>query len=338
MKKAIIVLIFLISVLTVWSTPGRVIPALLKPTQLQIEGTRLFVVEDTTVHIYELSSLKKIGQFGKAGQGPQEFTIIAGQIPLLLAVQNQELVVASIGKISRWTLDGKYIGEFSHNPQASLLPQLMKNNKFLALSVGQGDDKKLYRYVNLYDEKMNRIKEVYKCEHSFQPGKGLQVMEKKVFAYVASDDSIFLPGKEDNQVDVFTLDMQPKFTVTVPWDNRSVDQAFKDKIMVELQANPSLKGQLEFLKPIGYPEKYPAISFFGADGKKLYVFTWNWGKDSLEYYSFDTGSGKELGKHKMPVRFQTTLQPYPMTFKNNMLYQLVENEDEEWELISTPLQ
>ncbi len=339
MKKVIIILVFLISALTVWSAEGRVIPELVKPTQLQIEGTRLFVIEETTVHIFDLGTLKKIGQFGKAGQGPQEFQTVPGQLPLILSVQNNQLVVASVGKISRWNLNGDYISEFTYNPQNGLNPQYLRNNKFIALGVTQGEDQKLYRIVILCNEKMDRIKEIYRAEHAFQgAGKGLKVMEKKVFSYVANEDRIFLPGKEDNQIDAYDLDMKLLFTVSVPPDNRTLDQAFKDRLMEEITTNPNIKNQLEFLKPIIFPDKYPAISFFGAEGKRLFIFTWNWGKDTLEYYSFDTANGKELGKHNVLIKFQGAVSPYPITFKNNKVYQLVENEDEEWELISTPLQ
>lgn len=337
MKKVLFLLIVLVTVMGVFSADGRVIPELVKPTALQIEGTTLYVVEDTTVHIYDVNTLNKIGQFGKAGQGPQEFATVPGQLPLLLAVQNNNLFVASIGKISKWSLKGEYVSELTYNPQNALFPQLLKNGNFLGMSVLQGDDKKLYRAVFLCDEKVNRIKELYRAEHTFQgPGKGL-IAVWKVFQHLGYEDHIYLPGKEENQIDVFTLDMKPKYTITVPKDNRSIEQAFKDRFMDEINSNPALKGQLEILKPIIFPDKYPSISFFGAEGQKLFVFTWNFGKDSLEYYSFDTNSGKALGKSQATIQFQGSLSPYPVTFKNGQVYQLVENEDEEWELISSPL-
>ena len=250
---------------------------------------------------------------------------------------DKDLVVASVGKISRWTKDGQYISEYTYNPQNALNPQMLKNGNFLGLGVSQEDDKKLYRQVFLCDGKMNRIKEVYKAEHVFQgPGKGLKAMGK-VFSYNSSQDQIYLPGAEENEVNAYSLDMTPKFTVSVPKDNRAVDQEFKDRFMDELNADPNLKGQMEFLKPIIFPDKYPSISFFAADEDVLYVFTWNFGKDSLEYYSFATKDGKALGQNKVPIRFQGSLSPYPVTFNKGIVYQLVENEDEEWELVSASL-
>lgn len=338
MKKVVIILVFLISVWTVCSTEVRVIPELVKPTQLLIEASHLFVVEGTTVQIFDLDSLKKIGQFGKAGQGPQEFFILPGNVELTLSIQNSEIVVASIGKISRWTLNGKYISELSHNPQNGFLPNLLKNGRFLAITTTQGDDKQLYRSLFLCDEKMNRIKELYKQVHNFQPGKGTIVLPEKPWNYTSDEHHIYLPGKENNQVDAFDLDLKLKYTVTVPQDDRSLDQEFKDRMMEEINADPTIKQNPDLFKPFIFPDKYPSISFFGAEEKKLLVFTWNWGKDSLEYYCFDNTNGKILGKFKIPVRFQSAVQPYPFTFKNGKLFQIVENEDEEWELISTPLQ
>jgi hypothetical protein len=337
MKKVLFLLIVFVAVMGVLCAEGRVIPGLTQPTGIRVDDSQLYVVEDATVQIYDLKSLKKISQFGKAGQGPKEFQIVPGQLPLILSVHNQELVVTSLGKISRWSKKGEYISEQAFNLQNALNAQILKNGQFIGLGITQGEGQKAYRTVFLCDEKMNRIKEIYKAPHIFQgAGKGLVALDK-VFLYITYEDQIYLPGKEDNQVAVYSLDMQPKYTVSIPKDNRSVDQAFKDRYMAELNADPNIKNQMEFLKPIIFPDKYPAISFFDAEGKMLFVFNWNFGKESLEYYSFDNTNGKALGKGQVPIKFQGSLSPYPVVFYKGIVYQLVENDDEEWELISSPL-
>jgi hypothetical protein len=81
-----------------------------------------------------------------------------------------------------------------------------------------------------------------------------------------------------------------------------------------------------------FPDYFPPISSFFIDNNKVYAGTYNLQGDTLEFYIFSL-KGKLLKKQFVTFSFiEGSLQPYPLTMKNGKLYQLIENEEEEWEL------
>jgi len=339
MKKIIIILVFLITVLTIWSTDeGRVIPELVKPTGLAVDDTQLYVIEETTIKIFDLKSLKLITTFGKKGSGPQEFDLVFGLIPITIDVQSDKIMVASNGKISNWGKNGGFIDEMRYNPISGIAPQKLKDGRFIALSI-TAENNVRKRIVVLCNKIMEREKTIYSVDDDFQSeGQGLKVLSKP-FVFQVGNDKIYLPGEKDDEIDVFNLNLERLFTITVPDEKRSVSQTFKDQIIEELKTNPQTKSQFEILKPIKIPDQFPAYANFLVTKGILYVITWNFGRDAgpLEYYKFDADSGKALGKGNVKLVFETPLRPYSMTVNNGILYQIIENDNEEWVLTQEPL-
>jgi len=335
MKKTILLLLMLTLSLLLSADSGRVIAELVKPTGLVVDESRIYVAEDATVSIFDLKSLKKIAQFGRAGEGPQEFNIMPGVISLTLDSRPGELLISSLGKFSRWTKDGEFISEFQYNLTNVFMPQLLSDGRFIGTGNRQEDQKSFLTLV-ICDEKMNRVKEIYANEINFQPGKGLVALSQ-VFSFARDDNFIVIPGNKDNELEVLDLELKVLRTISVPEDKRSVDKAFRDDVITELERNPATKDFFEMLKPITFPASYPAISFFYTDQQgKLFVFSWKREGDNLEYHSFNLADGRKLHTGQALMR-ESPIRPYPPAFFNNHLYQLVENEDDDWMLISTEL-
>ena len=47
--------------------------------------------------------------------------------------------------------------------------------------------------------------------------------------------------------------------------------------------------------------------------------------------------GTLVSSKMIPLQFRTAMQPYPTDIREGKLYQLIENDDEEWELHAWPL-
>ncbi len=58
---------------------------------------------------------------------------------------------------------------------------------------------------------------------------------------------------------------------------------------------------------------------------------WKWENKRVEFFIFDL-KGKLEKNIYIPFAFQDALRPYPAAIKNGKLYQLIENDEEEWEL------
>jgi len=322
---------FILTSVILWSpTFARVagiLPDLLKPVTLSVDESQIYVTQEASVYIYSLADLKLVRKFGQAGQGPQEFQVVP-QIPLTLDVSTDRIIVISLGKVSHFKKNGDFIDETRTKGIALFLQPL--GDRYIGMSVTQ-EDKINYRVVNLYDAEINRIKEVYRDKHNFQgPGNGLEVLPKP-FIYVAYQDKILLPGADDATVEVFDTEMKKLFSITLDQPRIRVDQAFKDQVIEYLKTDPGTASTFEILKPIRFPEYFPTIARFFVDDDIIYVMTWRREGDINEFFAYDL-KGRFLKKRMIPIEYQTRLQPYPITVRKSKLYQIVENEDEDWEL------
>jgi hypothetical protein len=61
------------------------------------------------------------------------------------------------------------------------------------------------------------------------------------------------------------------------------------------------------------------------------VPTWNLKDKKIEFFVYDA-EGKELFHKYIPFAFSNAFQPFPLAIDKGKVYQVVENEDEEWEL------
>lgn len=92
------------------------------------------------------------------------------------------------------------------------------------------------------------------------------------------------------------------------------------------------KQQYEELRHrLAFPDYFPEIGDFQVTDNKIYVSTWKVENDSNEWFIFDL-QGQLLKRLFVPMVFLMPLEPYPYTVKKGKLYQLIETEDEIWEL------
>jgi hypothetical protein len=91
-----------------------------------------------------------------------------------------------------------------------------------------------------------------------------------------------------------------------------------------------LKGLLKF------PEYFPVIRAFHVADDRIYILTYKEDKGKSEWLIMDM-QGKLVKKIFLPVSFMNVLDIYPYTVEGGKLYQLIENEDEEWKLHITTI-
>jgi hypothetical protein len=106
--------------------------------------------------------------------------------------------------------------------------------------------------------------------------------------------------------------------------------------MAELKSNPTTKNIIELLKPIKFPKYFPTIRAFFVEDDIIYIMTFKTVKGNYEFFTYDI-NGKFKKKITIPIKFQTEFTPYPITIYKQKLYQIVENEEEEWELHMTEI-
>jgi len=328
--KKIIILLFIFIVCNI-TLAGKIVPLpeLLKPISIQLDNSQIYITEGTTIYIYSLDNFKLVKKFGKDGEGPQEFKILP-QLPLIINVSTNRIMVNSLGKVSYFTKNGEFINE--EKVKAGFVFNLIPMGKYLA---GQGvsqENNIRYRSINIYDRELNKIKEVCKVEDNFQgPGQGFKVVHT-AFSHQTMGNLLFVAQSKDFIINVYNQKGTERSFITMDYELVNFTQKDKDNINEYIETDASIKQFSELLKPIRYPDEFPAIFTIYSVDQKLYVMTWKRVNQQNEFFVFDK-DGKLIKKSFLPLAYQNALLPSPFAIKNNKFYQVVENEEtEEWDL------
>ena len=188
-----------------------------------------------------------------------------------------------------------------------------------------------YATINIYDSGLKKIREIYRVKDSFQgPGSGYVILDK-AFTYRAYKDKILMPGKDDATIVVLDKPQRASITIRLKQKKRRVPGSFKQRMIKFMRDSPETKEVYPRIKPLIFPDYFPVIADFFVDDETIYVMTWKQLKDGNEFYTYSI-SGKFVKKLHIPIRYETDLKPYPVLVQQGNLYQLVENENEKWEL------
>ena len=329
MKKLFFILFVLIHLLNpfVFAEKPVTLSKLMKADSIVVDDRHIYITENTTIYIYSLedSQLKKT--FGKHGEGPQEFM---GQVNVIL--QPDGLLVNSPGKISYYTKDGEFIKELKTG---------LGNMNFWPLEkgfVGRGsiqDNQVFYVTVNLFDSHLKKGKELFRMESALQGESNKIEFLKQTFAYRTYRNKIFIVGKKGFIIDVLDRAGKHLFSIAQSYERLKFTSEDEKKMRKVLK---TLYGSMyEGLKHrIVFPRYFPEIEDFIIVDNKVYVFTYRTENEKVEFFIFDIG-GKLLKRIFVPFLNQRPMLPYPFSVKGGKLYQVVEGEDEEWELYISPI-
>lgn len=316
---------FLMMTILVHGEKVAVIDEVLKPASIAIDGSQLYVTEGATIFIYSLKDYSFVKKFGRAGQGPQEFPLVPG-LPLTIDVSKKNIFVSCLAKVLYFKKDGSYIREIKSKGLGWIFSPLKDGY------VGYGrtvEEEIAYDIINFYDAELNRGKEIARSKLAKRGG-NIEVL-KRTFSFQINEEKIFITKEEGFVIDVFDHTGEKLYSITREYKkikfDPEVEKLLRDNIK---KRNPA---QYEAIKNIlEFPEYFPAILNFFIDDNKIYAATWNLQKDKVEFFIFDL-KGNLLKQKFIAIKFQEdSITPFPVTVKNGKLYQLIENEDEEWEL------
>ena len=332
MKKIIFLLIILLLVILTHAEKIAELEELMKPQIIDMSNNNLYVSEGSSIYIYSLKDFSLIKKFGKEGEGPREFKINPFGPPMIIAVIGDKLYVSSDAKLSTFTLEGEFLSERKVPPLRIFIPV---KDKFIASGTAQGDDKKMYLNMGLYDKDLNLIKELYRSDMTIGPNFNW-VFPNTDFSSIPYRDHIYVViGKAGFAIDVFNLQGKKVQSIKKEYQPLKVPGDYKDKILKWFKTNPNFKQFYEFfIQRISFKDHFPPIRSMLVESNRIYTLTYKQKKGLTELIIMDL-KGKEL-KHKyIPlVGIPGNLFDFPIfVIKNQSFYTLIENEDEEiWEL------
>jgi hypothetical protein len=307
------------------------LPDLTRPQSLVIDNEQFYVTEGAAAYIYSLKDYSLKTKFGQAGEGPQEFKL-AGNMGIMVFPYENHLLVNSIGKISYFSKDGKYIKEIKtkSNLQSSGFFQPTGSGFVGMGSARSSEDQSASITISLFDEKMIKIKEIYR-QNIFQRGR-LQ-FPFAIPVFIVQGDRVFMAGENEFVLNVFDIEGNKLPAIKRDYKRLKVTDKYKEKVHHFFKTNPSTKAAYEVLKKmINFTDYFPAIQFFYVDEGKIYILTYLEEKEKYETFIYNI-DGKFLKKVFLPFRYMNGIQANPNTIYKNKFYQLIENEETEaWEL------
>ena len=335
MKKILLLLIiFVILIVNCFATPKRImqLPELINPTSMAMDNTRIFIVDGPAVMIYSIKRSDFINKIGKEGEGPGEFKV-APNLPITINLINDSICISSLGKVSIYTKDGKFIREIRNKSMAiNLIPC---SNLYLGKGFAQSNGQ-LYHTVNIYDGQLNKIKEIYREKSGFQLGSNQKFdpIDATGPGIAAHLNYLFLNiGENRNTLAVFDLKGNMKYSFTHKFrEIKLTDERIK-RYMSYLETDPNFKTFVARVKHLlKFEEILPLVQYFFIDDGKIYITSYENHNSKRDLYMFSL-KGQFLKKMELPLVSRNVDIPYPFTIIKGKLFQIVENENNEsWEL------
>lgn len=316
------------------------LPEVSKPFDIIACNDRMVITDEQTIFIYDLKDFKLIKKVGKQGEGPGEFLTIRGW-SVIVNEYNNNLLIGSLGKISIFSKEGEFIKSIKTKPYDILCHresiQSLGIGEFVSIRNIRGEKVSNFK-ATIYNHSFQPIKEFYhfnsniwKRGKQYNPIKYTQHFRK----IVVYKGKIFI-NSQNNSGDILVFDKFGKQLYTI--ENKFVQVKFTDNH----KQNYLKDFDKSELKPILhrlqkrwiFPDYFPAWQKFTVTDDKIYIQTYhrNSQENTTLFYILDL-DGKQLNKTMVPLQETFAFTPDPYFIKNNKLYQLVENPDEEeWEL------
>lgn len=293
--------------------------------QIDVDSNFIYVSQMSTVYIYSLEDFHLKNKFGKEGEGPQEFRRYA---IINANAQPETLLINSIGKLSFFNKDGTFIKEVRTSAETFNLKPLGENFVGFGFRViRRQEDGINYKTINLYNSKLERVKEVFKHQLDWQPGKGTRIYHLS-FIYHTYGDKLYVAGKNDFVIDVFDKEGNHLFAISQDYQKKKFTKEDKDRILDQVKKTRSPENYERFKRNARFPEVFPAIHNFFIDNEKIYVKTHKTENNRADFFIFDI-KGKLLKTTMIPLVDRLPKTNFPYVIKDNKLYQLVENQDTE---------
>ncbi len=301
-------------------------PDLARPSRIMVDEDRLYIVEFPHVYIYSIKEKKLVKKIGNRGEGPMEFM---GNLNLL--PYEDHIIINSQGKITYWTKTGEFIKEVKCPFANGVEPC---EDVFVGFGFKRGNDKNPFNYqtIDVYDKNFKKLREVDRKKTAFQ-NRGLTFYSQNYFFYIMSNSQIVVTGYDGFSINVFDKTGKKLYEIKRDYVKKKVSEEDKKKVHDFFKTNPRTRNFYEVNKHLlKFANYFPAIQVFQPFGNKLFVTTYNEKPGVTEFVVFDE-KGKYVETLWLPI-VRRDIQSYlPFTISKDVLYRLIENEDEEeWEL------
>jgi hypothetical protein len=331
MKKMLwLLLIVILSASGVFPGQSAVLPEVMNPDRFLLNGNRLYIGEKNRVYIFSLPDIKLIHTFGQPGEGPGEFKLGHGINSLTIDVVDEKLAIGSIGKLSLFTLTGKFLKEVRVPAFSHFVP--IKGGYLSSTSLPVGERLPVQGIV-LFDPEMRQRKILVKT--SISTGMGAEMpVPKPNYKFLVYGDMIYISGDPASiAIEVFDLEGNRRSRISHPAKRIRVPAGYIRKMKTYFQTSPDWKNYWNYLKQyLTFTDYFPAVRDFFIDRDFIYVQTFEVENRRIKWLVFDL-NGNLKKEVRLPVIDFYTDQAPLHGIRQGIYYYLEENiEEEAWEV------
>ncbi len=338
MKLIALIIMLPLLVNMTFATKVVPLPDLLQPELIRVDENQMYITEGANIYIYSLKDFHLIKKFGKQGEGPQEFMTGVGVVGVMwMEIQPDHIFIHTMGKISTFSKQGTFIKEKKISLAYGAVMHPI-GNRFVG--IGFPSEKGIrYWTFNIYDSNLNIIKEMYRYERTFYPGRDIDLLGIRMPDFCVYDKKIFVADTlKTGAIYVFDQNGNQLYSINPGYEKVEITREVEKR----LRDNSSAGRQRQFYEmykhKIKFPKYFPAMRFMTAADGKLYIMTYKTKEDKTQFLIFTT-KGTFLKKVFLPIKDMEVRYFCPFTIKNNKLYHLYDNENTEgWELHITTIE
>jgi hypothetical protein len=304
-----------------------------RPEGINIDDGYIYINERITVFIYNLKNYKFVNKFGKEGEGPGEIKRNPYGGPMLVESHNGKVYISSMGKLSIFSKTGKYEKEYKVNATDSYYPF---GERYVCLSTAPKEETGGEPVLALFlaEKNLKKGKLIYKSDLEIGPNFkwGFPITP---FYFESDGDKLFvIAGIHGFAIDAFDQNGKKLYRIKRDYERIKIPSFYKDKTLKWFEMDPNYKQLYEFVKTrISIKDYYPPIYGMIVDNGRIYVMTNKLKNGQRECIVMDL-KGNEKKRVFLPIPELYGMDfNFLCTIKNNYLYKLEENiDDETWEL------
>ncbi len=309
---------------------------LVNPDSIKLDDKNIYITDNALIHIYSVKDLRLKNQFGKIGEGPGEFLGNAKttRAPLDIYLTSKSIVVYSYNKVSYFDKKGVFKKELRTQDRSTNFKPLGSG---YAGRLMIADKKMRYRTLNIYDSKLKGLTTVTKVPHPLKDRKRGFRMAEAPMAFATYKNRLYAAFDEDLVIKVFDVNGKYLYSIKHDYDRIKVTQTDKDKLTNFIKTHPRFKSIRNYLLPLYFPERFPALLNMLISDGKIYAISGKNKNGKNECFTFAL-DGKLLKRKIVNLAYKNEFDLSPHYIKNDTLYQLVEDEEnEKWNLLISKL-
>ncbi len=310
---------------------------LAKPSGFALDHGQLFIVEFPHIYVYSLTDFSLIKKFGRQGEGPQEFLRFAR-----LHFLGDTFIVHSETRFSYYSRkDFKYLKEERVPIQFDRGVRIMGDQLVISHTVpGKKKHEQVDLTVNIYNWSFKKVKEIYRQKYYFQSKQDINVIylptlkQRLGIRYAVQGERIFVEGEDGETGNIYVYNKKGEKINTIHHEFDKLEVTDRHIQAVADWHKRNKTRVYDILKQRGNlhrPDYFPAIRCLNITDNKIYIIPYKKkeGKNRLFIFNLE---GKLLKETDAPVEEEDPFSVAPFIVENSSIYQLMENEDEEWEL------